>query len=106
VDAGTRTVRVSLSGYVDQEQSMTVPVKGGAAEFKLAPARGSVFVDTAAVAIVKVNGTAVSGTPPFELSLLPGIHRIQAELGNVTRTRVVNVKPGSKLKLHLIGTPE
>ena len=53
-------------------------------------------------ALLKVNGTLVPNPAPVELSLLPGLHRITAEIDGNVRERTVNVKPEARLRIDLL----
>jgi len=99
--AGTYSVRVSLEGYRDEIREIRVTAKGAGLDVPLSKVRGSVLVETAGSAAVKVNGTAVAGQAPMELSVIPGLYRISADFGTAIRERTVNVKPGARLRLDM-----
>ena len=101
VAAATYPVRASLPGYQDETRQIRVTVAGAELPFVLQAVRGSITVETAAPASLKVNETAVAGTAPVELSLVPGLYRIAADFGSVTRERLIMLKPGAKLRLEL-----
>lgn len=96
---GTHPFRLSLAGYQDQTQ--TVKITGADREIlvPLTAIRGSVIVETPTPAPLKVNGAPTMASSPAELSLVPGVYRIQAEMGSVVRERVITVKPGARLRL-------
>lgn len=96
---GKYTLRVSLTGFEDQQEE--IATAGADREFKtsLVPVRGSVSVETPSPAKLTVNGTPGAAEAPAELSLLPGLYRISADLGSGPRERVVNVKPGARLRI-------
>jgi hypothetical protein len=99
VAEGKHVVRVRLPGYEEQQQ--TIQTAGADREFRaaLVAVRGSVTVATPAAAQVAVNGTAVAAQGPVTLSLAPGLYRIAAEWSGARRERLLNVKPGAKLKI-------
>ncbi|HKE27832.1 MAG TPA: PEGA domain-containing protein [Bryobacteraceae bacterium] len=99
VAEGKHVVRVRLPGYEEQQQ--TIQTAGADREFRaaLVAVRGSVTIATPAAAQVAVNGTAVSAQGPVTLSLAPGLYRIAAEWSSARRERLLNVKPGAKLKI-------
>lgn len=57
--------------------------------------RGSILVEAATPADLKVNGMPGPNSTPVELSLQPGLYRIA--IG--TRERSINLKPGARLRL-------
>lgn len=98
VAEGKHALRVSLAGYEDQEQ--TIQTAGADREFKatLVSVRGSVAIVTPAPAQLTVNGSPVPAQAPATLSLVPGLYRIGADWGSGARERILNVKPGAKLR--------
>jgi hypothetical protein len=98
VAEGRQSLRVSLAGYEDQRQ--TIQTAGADREFKatLIPVRGNVTVITPGVAQITLNGTAIPAQAPATLMLLPGLYRVVADWGSGPRERVLNVKPGAKLR--------
>lgn len=99
VGEGKYSLRVSMAGFEDQEQ--TIQTAGADREFKatLAQVRGSVTVATPAAAQIAVNGTPLPAQAPANLTLVPGLYRISVDWGSGPRERVLNVKPGAKLRL-------
>jgi tetratricopeptide (TPR) repeat protein len=101
VAEGKYNLRVSLAGYEDEQQ--TIQTAGADREFKatLVPVRGSILIQTPAPAQLTINGTAVPTQAPATLSLLPGLHRIEADWGAGVRRSVINLKPGARLRLEM-----
>ena len=99
VGEGKYPLLVSLPGYQSEQQ--TVLTAGADREFRasLRPVRGSIVVDTPTPVALTINGTAAAANAPAELLLLPGVYRIGADLGSGLRERVVNLKPGARLRL-------
>jgi tetratricopeptide (TPR) repeat protein len=98
--AGTYQLRLSLAGYREEVREVRNAAKGAELEVPLELIRGSVLVE-APGATVKVNGTPLGGPTPVELALAPGLYRISAEFGSAARERMVNLKPGAKLRVEL-----
>ena len=88
------------AGFKDEERDANVT---GRAPLEIAVPlsvlRGSIFIDTAAPAAIKVNGTPLTVSAPVELALLPGQHVIAVELGSLSREQAIMVKPGARLKI-------
>jgi hypothetical protein len=99
--AGTYPMRLTLPGYRDEEQSVRVVSKTQELNVQLSAIRGSVIVETPAPAALKVNGTLVGAQSPAELSLVPGLYRIGADFGTVSRERLLTVRPSARLRLEL-----
>jgi hypothetical protein len=99
VSEGKYPLRVSLPGY--QEEKQTIHTAGADREFRasLVPVRGSVVLETPSPAAVTINGTPAPAQSPVELALLPGLYRIGADWGAGRRERLLNVKPGARLRL-------
>jgi hypothetical protein len=95
---GSYKVRVSLTGYTDAEEAVTIGTADREVLLALAPVRGNVIVDTPAQGQVIVNGQPVANAPA-ELALAPGLYRIGADLGAAKPERLVTVKPGARLRL-------
>ncbi len=96
---GTYSLQLYLAGYAPEKREVEVAARNLELDVQLNLMRSSVLVDAPAQAVVKVNGTPVPNAPPFELSLVPGLHRITAEIGASVRERTVNVKPEARLRL-------
>lgn len=101
VDAGTHEIAVNLPGYLNENRTIKIAGKTAEASFILEAARGNVLVETAAGSAIKVNGVAVPSPGPAELVLLPGVHRIEVASPQGPRERLLNVKPGSRLRIVL-----
>jgi hypothetical protein len=99
--AGAYDLRLSLSGYEDDSRHVRVAARAGEVDVPLKPARGSVIVETGAAGAVTVNETAVPAQGPVEIALVPGLYRISADFGSVTRGRLLMVKPSARLRLKL-----
>jgi hypothetical protein len=98
---GTYSVRASLAGYRDELREVRVAAKGAELDIPLELIRSNLIVEAAGATALKVNGTAVAGQAPVELSLAPGLYRISAEFGPATRERTLNLKPGARLRVDL-----
>ena len=98
VAEGRHALRVSLAGYEDQQQ--TIQTAGADREFKaaLVPVRGSIAIVTPAPAQITINGSPAPAPAPATLSLAPGLYRIAADWGSGPHERVLNVKPGARLR--------
>jgi tetratricopeptide (TPR) repeat protein len=94
---GTYKLQFFLTGYRPETREVQVGGKNVDVEVTLAQVRGSILIDAPAEAVIKVNGTAVQGHAPFELSLFPGLYRISTD----TRERAITVKPDARLRLDL-----
>jgi tetratricopeptide (TPR) repeat protein len=96
---GTHLVRVTLPGF----EPRTAEVKVGGPKTDLAleltQSRGNVVIEAPAAAAVKVNGTAVVASTPFEMALVPGLYRVSAKAGTTESERLITVKPGARLRL-------
>jgi hypothetical protein len=58
-----------------------------------------VNIEGPAGSAVMVNGRPVEGvTAPVELALIPGLHRLSVKAGDSQRERVLNVRPGARLR--------
>jgi len=99
--AGSHTLRVSLPGYEDEIKVVRVATTKAELAVVLKPIRGNVVVETAGPAALTVNGTSIANVAPVELALIPGLYRITADFGSTARERIVNVKPGARLRLSL-----
>ena len=95
------SIRVALSGYQDSEQTIQLTNDLQDLTVPLALLRGSVIVETPTPAALRVNGTPAGAQSPAELSLAPGLYRIGADFGTRTEERLLNVKPGARLRLEL-----
>ena len=93
--------RFNLAGYKDEERALTLEGKVTELVVPLFLIRGTVIVETSGSATLKVNGVPVNVSAPAELALLPGLHSISADFGSASQERVVQVKPGSRLRIHL-----
>jgi len=99
---GDYRIRLTLDGYQDAQQDLEVRSETQDLAVTLDAIRGSVLMQTPAPASIKVNGTAVGAeASPVELSLVPGLYRIGAELGSAYRERVLTIKPGAHLRWDL-----
>jgi hypothetical protein len=96
---GGYSIRMALPGYQESEQTIQLTSDIPDLTIPLTPLRGSVIVETPAPAVLLVNGTPTGTQSPAELSLVPGLYRISATLGSKTEDRLLNVKPGARLKL-------
>ena len=96
---GKYTLRFSLPGFQDEQEEIATAGADRELKASLVPTRGSVIVETPAPAKLTINGTPDAAESPAELSLLPGLHRISADFGSGLRERVVNVKPGARLRI-------
>lgn len=101
VAEGKIALRVSLAGY-DEEQR-TIQTAGADREFNatLVPVRGIIAIETPAAGRLTINGSAVPAQSPASLSLLPGLHRIEVDWGAGPHARVINLKPGAKLRVEM-----
>ncbi len=95
---GSHTVRLSLAGFQEESRTVLLATSGTEVEVAFQPARGSILVETPA-ATLRVNGTAITSPSPVELSLLPGLYRIAADFNSGTQERLINLKPGARLRL-------
>lgn len=95
---GDYTIRVSMPGFEDAQEAVTIGTADRELMLALAPVRGNVSVEAAAQAAVTVNGQSVA-TGPAELALAPGLYRIGADVGGARRERTITVKPGARLRL-------
>jgi hypothetical protein len=98
---GSHTLRVSLPGYEDEIKVVHVAAAKAELGVVLKPIRGSLLVETAGPATLKVNDTTIANPAPVELALIPGLYRITADFGATARERMVSVKPGAKLHLSM-----
>jgi len=98
---GSQTLRVNLPGYEDAIKIVHVTAAKNEFAAVLKPIRGNVLVETPGPAALKVNDSTIANPAPVELALIPGLYRIAANFGATTRERVVNVKPGAKLRVLL-----
>ena len=98
---GEYSIRVALAGYQDSMQTVQLTSDLQDLTVPLVLVRGSVIVETPTPAALQVNGTPVGAQSPAELSLAPGLYRIGAGFGSRTEERLLNVKPGARLKLDL-----
>jgi hypothetical protein len=96
---GTHSFRLTLAGYQDHQQNVKIAGMDAELTIPLSAMRGSVIVETQAPAALKVNGIPAMASSPAELSLLPGLYRIQVESGALARERLITVKPGARLRL-------
>jgi hypothetical protein len=98
---GSHTLRVSLPGYEDEIKVVRVATTKTELAVVLKPIRGNVLVEATGPAMLKVNGTTIANLAPVELALIPGLYQITADFGSTARERMVNVKPGARLRLSL-----
>jgi hypothetical protein len=98
---GEYTVRLSLPGYQDAEQTVQVTGEIQDLAVPLTLLRGDAIVETPEPAALKVNGILVDTQSPAKLSLAPGLYRIGAEFGSTTSERLLLIKPGAHLRLQL-----
>lgn len=98
---GSYAVRASLPCYQEETEHIRITSAKTDLQFLLRPVRGNVIVQISAPAALKVNETSVANPAPVELSLLPGLYRIAADFGSVTRERLINIKPAARLRLEL-----
>jgi tetratricopeptide (TPR) repeat protein len=95
------TLRLSLPGYRDSVQTIQANPAASDVAVALEILRGSVLIDTTALASIKVNGTPLTAeSAPVELSLAPGLYRIGADFGAGYRDRLLMVKAGARLHLN------
>jgi PEGA domain-containing protein len=99
--ARTYTVRASLAGYQEERREVRVTAKGAELVIPLALIRGNLIIMTPGPATLKVNGTVLANPSPVELSLAPGLYRITAVFESTVREQMLNLKPGSRLRLEL-----
>jgi hypothetical protein len=99
---GEYSIRVALAGYAESLQTIQLTSDIPDLTVPLTAQRGSVIVETSIPAALLVNGTSAGAQSPAELSLAPGLYRIGANLGSRTEERLLNVKPGARLKLELL----
>jgi hypothetical protein len=97
--AGTHVVRATLAGFDPKMAEVKLAGPQTDLALELTAARGSLLIEASATAIVKVNGMAVPGNAPFEMSLNPGLYRVSANTANSEREHWVTVKPGTRLRL-------
>jgi tetratricopeptide (TPR) repeat protein len=98
-EPGKYNLRFFLAGYAFEERQVEVAAKSVELAVQLKQTRASVLVDAPADAVLKVNGTPVPNPAPVELSLLPGLHKITAEIGGAVRERTLNLKPEARLRI-------
>jgi hypothetical protein len=96
---GSHMVRATLAGFEPKLADVTVSGPKTEVAFALTPARGSILVESSTPAAVKVNGTAIPASGPFEMSLNPGLYRVSAKIDSAEREHWVTVKPGARLRL-------
>ena len=101
IAAGTYPMRLTLPGYRDEERSVRVVSRTQDLNVQLSAIRGSVIVETPTPAAIRVNGTPVAAESPAERSLVPGLYRIGADFGGVTRERLLTVRPSARLRIEL-----
>jgi hypothetical protein len=97
--AGTYLLHLSLAAYRAEMREVKVATKAVEVEVPLALIRGNVVLQAPPAATLKVNGAAVPNPAPVELSLIPGLYRLSAEVGGAVRERTVNVKPDARLQV-------
>jgi hypothetical protein len=96
---GEYSIRMALLGYQDSEQTVQLTSEIQELTVPLTLLRGSVIVETPAPVELRVNGTPAGTQSPAELSLAPGVYRIGANFGSKIEERLLNVKPGARLRL-------
>jgi hypothetical protein len=96
---GTHSVRVTLPGYEPRTAEAKVAGPKTDLALELTQSRGNVVIEAPAPAAVKVNGTAVVASTPFEMALVPGLYRVSAKAGTTESERLITVKPGARLRL-------
>ena len=101
IAAGTYPMRLTFPGYRDEERSVRVVSRTQDLNVQLSAIRGSVIVETPTPAALRINGTPVAAQSPAELSLVPGLYRIGADFGPVTRERLLTVRPSARLRIEL-----
>jgi tetratricopeptide (TPR) repeat protein len=99
--AGSYNVRATLAGYRDEAREVRVGLKGADLEISLELIRGNVLIEAPGATALRVNGSALAPQQTAEWSLVPGLYRIAADFGPTTRERILNVKPGARLRLEL-----
>jgi hypothetical protein len=100
VAAGEYGMRISLAGYRDAQQTVQVKADVQDLAVSLEMLRGSVILETATLASVKVNGSLIAvEASPVELSFAPGLYRVGADFGSGFSERILMIKPGSRLRL-------
>jgi hypothetical protein len=97
--AGTHSVRVTLSGFEPRTAEVKLAGPKTDLALELTQSRGNVVIEMSATAAVKVNGTAVAASTPFEMALMPGLYRISAGVGSTESEHWITVKPGARLRL-------
>jgi len=98
---GNYNLQLYLAGYAPDKREVQVAAKNLEVDVQLTQVRASVVVDAPPQAALKVNGTPVPNPAPVELSLVPGLYRISAEMSGSVRERTVNVKPEARLRVEL-----
>jgi hypothetical protein len=96
---GEYSLRLALAGYQDAQQTVQLSSDIQDLSVPLSLQRGSVLVETPTPAEVLVNGMPAGTRSPSELSLVPGLYRIGANFGSKIDDRLLNVKPGARLKI-------
>ena len=96
---GEQTLRLTLANYQDAQQTVQLNIDNQELMVPLSQLRGSVMVESAAPADILVNGMPAGSQSPAELSLAPGLYRIGVNSSGKIEERLLNVKPGARLKL-------
>ena len=96
---GEHTLRLTLTSYQDAQQTVQLNIDNQELMVPLSQLRGSVTVEAAMPADILVNGMPVGSQSTAELSLAPGLYRIGVNSGGKVEERLLNVKPGARLKL-------
>jgi tetratricopeptide (TPR) repeat protein len=98
---GEYSLRLVLAGYQDVQQTVQLAADIQDLSVPLLVLRGTVIVEAAVPVELLVNGMPAGTQSPAELSLVPGLYEIGARFGSKTVERLLNVKPGARLKLEL-----
>ena len=101
LEGAAHILHLSVAGYKDEERMLNLEGKITELVVPLALIRGVVIIETTGPATLTVNGVPVSVSAPAELALLPGLHSIVADFGSTSHERALQVKPGSRLRIHL-----
>ncbi len=93
------TLRLTLANYQDAQQTVQLNIDNQELLVSLSQLRGSVTIESATPADILVNGMPAGSPSPAELSLAPGLYRIGVDSAGKIEERMLNVKPGARLKL-------
>jgi hypothetical protein len=101
VSEGTYSLRTTLAGYQDNQQSVQTAGADRELRATLTPIRGNVIVETPSPGSVAINGIKGAAQSPVELALLPGVYRIGVDFGSGMQERVITIKPATHLRLQI-----